>query len=440
MTRRRAAILIIVLWALVILAMLAGGLSFVIGQDRMLAVFERDRVVAHWLARAGVERSMAEVMLDTTPGMDNDAEEWADDDTLQAYTLGDGTFSVIRDDYDDSSRGHFGATDEAAKLNVNVATKDQLMKLPHMTAPVAAAIIDWRDDNEQPEPEGIERGHYLTLPHPYNIRNGPLKTIRELLLVRGVTEESFYGEDTNANGRLDPNEKDGDANPPVDNGDEKLDRGWYAWLTAHSYEKNQDSLGNKRINLKNADAGTLAQKLQLEQWAAESIVKRRQQQEFKHLVDLLDVKLDPSVKRGSQDQDINVRDDDQRDQPVTTSIFERIVDQLTLEDGDTLQGRVNVNTAPIEVLKTLMADETAEAIIRQRQGGGYYSSIGALLRVSGMDREKFGSIESSITVRSCVVRIYSEGESASGIRETIECVVDRAGTTPKVLYWLESSP
>jgi general secretion pathway protein K len=191
MTRRRAAILIIVLWALVILAMLAGGLSFVIGQDRMLAVFERDRVVAHWLARAGVERSMAEVMLDTTPGMDNDAEEWADDDTLQAYTLGDGTFSVIRDDYDDSSRGHFGATDEAAKLNVNVATKDQLMKLPHMTAPVAAAIIDWRDDNEQPEPEGIERGHYLTLPHPYNIRNGPLKTIRELLLVRGVTEELF---------------------------------------------------------------------------------------------------------------------------------------------------------------------------------------------------------------------------------------------------------
>ena len=440
MTRRRAAILIIVLWSLVILALLAGGLSFFIGQDRMLSVFERDRAVAHWLARAGVERAIAGVMLDTIPESDNEAELWADDVTLENMSLGGGVFSVVRDDYDDTARGKYGAMDESAKLNVNVATRDQLMKLPHMTAPVAASIIDWRDDNEQPEPEGVERGYYALLPHPVTIRNGQLKTIRELLLVRGVSEEWFFGEDVNANGRLDPDENDGDTNPPADNQDGKLERGWSAWLTPYSYEKNQDSAGNKRTNLKNADAGTLAQKLQLESWAAESIVKRREQQAFKHLVELLDVKLDQGVKRGSRDEDINVRSDEQRDQPVTTDIFERIVDRLTLEDGEVLPGRVNLNTAPLEVLKTLMSDEVADAVVRQRQGGSWFTSIGALLRISGMKKDDFGGIEDRITVRSSVMRIYSEGRAASGVQETIECIVDRGADKPKVLYWLESTP
>ena len=64
-----------------------------------------------------------------------------------------------------------------------------------------------RDPDEQPEPDGVKRGYYESLPHPYTIRNGPLRTVRELLLVRGVTPELFHGEDTNANGRLHSNEE-----------------------------------------------------------------------------------------------------------------------------------------------------------------------------------------------------------------------------------------
>ncbi|MBI4580678.1 MAG: general secretion pathway protein GspK [Planctomycetes bacterium] len=437
--RSRAAVLILVLWAIAILALLAGGLSFVIGQDRMLGMYERDRVVAHWLARAGVERAVAGLMLDSLE-VDTDTEEWGKDTTLDSAALGNGTFSVVRDDCDDTSLGQYGASDESAKLNVNTVTKDQLMKLPHMTAPVAASIVDWRDNNEQPEEEGVERGYYALLAHPYTIRNGPPRTVRELLLVREVTPELFYGEDTNVNGRLDDNENDGESNPPRDNGDGRLDRGWYAWLTVYSYEKNRDAKGNKRLNLKNADAGTLASQLQIEDWAAQSIVNRRSKQEFKHRVDLLDVPLDTSVNRGSRDNDVNARDDEHRDQPVTTGIFERIVDQLTLHDEERLSGRVNLNTAPREVLRALLPDEAVEAIVGQRQGGGYFTSIGELLRISGVTKETFGQVENAIAVRSSVFRIYSEGRAASGIRETIECVVDRGGQAPRMLYWLESSP
>ena len=94
-----------------------------------------------------------------------------------------------------------------------------------------------------------EAGYYENLPVPYKIRNGPLRTIRELLQVKGVTEDLLYGEDTNLNGQLDANEKDRELSPPLDNGDEVLDQGWVAFLTCYSYEKNVDAAGNARINI-----------------------------------------------------------------------------------------------------------------------------------------------------------------------------------------------
>ena len=77
------------------------------------------------------------------------------------------------------------------------------------------------------------------MPYPYLARNGPFKTLRELLLVRGVTEALFYGEDTNLNGRLDYNERDGDESYPVDNGDYVLNKGWAAYLTCYSSSTTQ---------------------------------------------------------------------------------------------------------------------------------------------------------------------------------------------------------
>jgi hypothetical protein len=55
-------------------------------------------------------------------------------------------------------------------------------------------------------------------------------------MVNGVTEELFYGEDTNLNGLLDYNERDGDETPPADDGDDELDLGWIAYLTCYTSE------------------------------------------------------------------------------------------------------------------------------------------------------------------------------------------------------------
>jgi general secretion pathway protein K len=54
---------------------------------------------------------------------------------------------------------------------------------------ILAAIVDWIDEDGTPTvtPPGAEQSFYLTLPTPRRVRNGPLLTLRELLLVRGVT-------------------------------------------------------------------------------------------------------------------------------------------------------------------------------------------------------------------------------------------------------------
>lgn len=445
---RRGAILIVVLWAVVVLSLLAGGLTFAVRQDTAISGLELDRTTAHWLARAGVERAIAVVMEADTLTVALDDVCCDNPVELKEIALTGGTFSVLRESQDESETQPYGATDESGKLNINTATREQLMGLPRMTVPVAAAILDWRDSNEQPEPDGIERGYYAGLPHPYVIRNGLFRTVRELLLVRGVTPELFYGEDANLNGRLEGNEDDGDASEPLDNADGRLDRGWAAYVTAYSYDKNQSGTGMKRLNINSADASSIAQRCRLEDWAAESIVRARQQGEFKTLSALLDVRRDSGQRaeadRG-QNADLNNRSDAEKDHAVTRDILARIIDDITLTNDETLPGRINVNTAPPAVLKTIpgIDEDIAHTIVQMREGRGGLASVGELLEITSLSNQKFGQLENSVTVRSSVFRIHSVGSTSSGLGEAvIECVVDRgaSGGVPRILYWLESAP
>ena len=76
------------------------------------------------------------------------------------------------------------------------------------------------------------------MPQPYLAKNGPLNSLEELLLARGVTSPLLFGNDRNRNGRLDPG----------DDGNE-FNRGWSEFLTVYGRELNTDIYGNPRINL-----------------------------------------------------------------------------------------------------------------------------------------------------------------------------------------------
>lgn len=230
--KKKGLVIIAVLWTAVLLTVMAAVLGRKSRLDMKICLARMEAVRCKWAARAGIEKAMAVLKEDTTENQtDSLMDLWADNDQdFNNVPLNQCTFSVQ-------------VIDESSKLNINTATKEQLMGLPNMVEEIADAIIDWRDTDDTPSGTGVESGYYESLPYGYMARNGPFRTIRELLLVKGVTEELFYGEDTNLNGRLDYNENDGDLSPPSDDADGILDLGWAAYLTCYPASTSQSSSG-----------------------------------------------------------------------------------------------------------------------------------------------------------------------------------------------------
>ncbi len=158
---------------------------------------------------------------------------------------------------DGSYEQRFGVIDEGGKLNINsmIALDPTgeilyatLMKLPNMTSEVADAIVDWVDGDDVARATGAESSEYSSLPNPYKAKNGPLNSLDELLLVKGVFPEMLYGGDRNRNGVFDEGEND-------------ADRGWSDYLTVYGRELNVDMGGTVRTYLNGDSLPTIAQQL-----------------------------------------------------------------------------------------------------------------------------------------------------------------------------------
>ena len=153
-----------------------------------------------------------------------------------AVELGGGAFWILQPNFEDDRISAFGIVDESSKINLNTATEQQLLALPGVDELIAAAIIDWRDSDAEPSPNGAESDYYLMQNDPYLAKDGNFETVEELLLVRGITAVELYGEDKNRNGILDENENDASDSDPPDNRDGKLDRGLFDFVTVYSSE------------------------------------------------------------------------------------------------------------------------------------------------------------------------------------------------------------
>jgi len=139
------------------------------------------------------------------------------------------------------------ATDlEASDLTL---AQSLLMALPGMTIDVADAILDWLDEDEEVRPYGAELEYYSTLPTPYAPKNGPIDSVEELLLVRGVTPQLLFGVDANRNGVIDPAEQQLSMVDP----NSMASLGWAAFLTVHGQEANRRRDGSPRININQDD-------------------------------------------------------------------------------------------------------------------------------------------------------------------------------------------
>jgi len=420
--RTSGLVLVGVLWLKVLLLLIVAVAAQNSRLDFKLRVLETEQLRCKWACRAGLEKAVA-VLNEDTKESDSFNDLWSENEEDFNDVLLEGCRFTVR------------VIDEASKLNVNIATKEQLLELPEMTEEIADAIIDWRDKDDTVSAAGAEAPYYETLSYPYKIRNGPFRTIRELLLVKGVTAELLYGEDTNFNGRLDYNENDGDRTPPVDDGDGELDLGWIEYLTCYSYENNVDAEGNNRVNINRANERTLQDELGISASHAKWIVENR---DYDSIADLVS---NNSPKEPSGNSKANSAE------PLDLQTFASIADKITVSNGRRTEGKVNINTASEVVLSALLGGGDsgmwlAEQIVASREENLYgIESIGELLLFEGISVSDFKKIADLITVRSEVytVRCTATAVRASGdgLSVSSEAVVDRSESPYQILYWYQ---
>ena len=412
---RRALVLITVLWVVALLTVIVTMTAQATRLDVRVGVAAAEQTRTRWACRAGLEKALAILTEDSIAG-DCLTDLWSDNiDELEHIPLPRSVCSVR-------------IVDEAGKLNINTAGKDQLAQLPNMTEEIAAAIIDWRDQDDDTDDDGAEIEYYANLPLAYSPRNADFQTIRELLLVKDVTPELLYGEDTNLNGLLDLNENDGAATMPLDNADGLLDQGWLLYLTCYSYDRNRDAQDGARIDINKADQQKLQDALNLSRANAQWIVKNRPQNEYRSIAGLLPTGPSNAANPGN----------DNKGEPLNVQTFKKIADRITVNTNQQIPGRVNVNTAPRAVLVALLDgdEQVVDDIIAHRDGlAEGMVSIAELLDINSITQQKFKDIAEQITTRSPVFTVYAQATSTrTGGGRHCEAVIDRGQTPSRIVY------
>jgi len=95
---------------------------------------------------------------------------------------------------------HYSIYDENGKININTASRDILTKalaanglsLGSDRDTIVDSILDWIDKDDH-RVNGAESDYYEGLSPAYSAKNGPLDSLEELMKVKGVTPELFYG-------------------------------------------------------------------------------------------------------------------------------------------------------------------------------------------------------------------------------------------------------
>lgn len=244
---RAASVLIIVMWVTFGLVSLAIYFAHSMNLEMRSAA---NRVAAAEAEQVlnGAARYAAYLLSSMeTNGVLPDPKRYASEEGL----VGEGSFWFVGrgQERDRLTTPVFGLVDEAARLNVNTATREMLEGLPLMTTELAGAIIDWRDADSDPVESGAEDEVYQRLTPPRRAKNGRFETLEELRLVQGATPWVLFGEDANMNGILDPNENDGDLSTPIDDRDGQLDFGILEYLTVCSRESASRTNGEPKLNV-----------------------------------------------------------------------------------------------------------------------------------------------------------------------------------------------
>lgn len=501
-SRPRGMVLVVVLVVITLLAL--GTLTF---SELMMAEREGAEVAVlqsqtRALADSGVE--MVRMFLAQDPQVQQQSGGWYDNPSqfrgvgviYQGGTHGVGRFTVVAPALDTDGRLagiRYGLEDESTKLNLNMvlavdkklsgAGRRMLMALPGMTEDVADAILDWIDLDDEPRDYGAEIESYAALSPAYATKNGPLDTLEELLLVRGVTPSFLFGLDTNRNHLVDKTESTGAMIVDAGNSEGTMDCGWAAYLTIHSQEANRQADGQARIDLaKEAsteeDRKKFYEELEavLEPEWAKFIVFWRQgsdsdnstapprplaecepdfSQQFQRkpatVLDLIGKPVRCRVKGQSSAVAIETPFPDA---PVASALFlPKLLDHCTVGSTSTVKGRININMASRVVLSAVLSGvlgsddesfdptEIVNSIVSERpadpnQADESFNYETWLYSRAILDLDQMKKLFPYVCAKGSVYRAQVIGYfDKGGPSARIEVVIDATNIPPRIVFW-----
>ena len=197
----RGSALILVLWVLGILSMLVVSFAFDAHLEGKVVSFARKRRKAEALALSGMQ--IARMLLDkqlTVSGNASDETVAADRWHASALALKRGGSVTLMEPLGEGSI-RLDIEPEQVWRNINKLNAEdwerifQAIGLPEDFWPeLIDSYFDWIDPDSNPRQDGAESADfYETLDPPYQARNAPFDTVRELLLVKGFREAILSG-------------------------------------------------------------------------------------------------------------------------------------------------------------------------------------------------------------------------------------------------------
>jgi general secretion pathway protein K len=194
--------LITALWLTVAISAVSLELSLLSRQRRLASANVLEAATARAVAEAGLETARARLArLLTEPDARTDRRRWND-----ARTLVDpwhDPAGLVADTIHVGERGTdihaiVQLEDLGARLNINRATMPELQRflaaLPMdaaLASRFAQRIMDWRDADDHPRPDGAEREAYVRAVAAAMPRNGEFAEVNELRQVLGMSDELF---------------------------------------------------------------------------------------------------------------------------------------------------------------------------------------------------------------------------------------------------------
>ena len=185
----RGVALIVVLWIFIFLFVVAFEFSTAAREEASAAHRFNEETEGYYLALAGFERGLYTFLNQQTDAATQPQQKKNDlfDGVWREENLGAGMFRVR-------------LVDEGGKININRANEETLRRVftnlgidDARRDILVDSILDWRDQDDLHRANGAENDYYTSLIPAYTARNGPFDTVADLLWVRGMTRDLFFG-------------------------------------------------------------------------------------------------------------------------------------------------------------------------------------------------------------------------------------------------------